>query len=511
MNETFTSAWPIVAVAAPAVGAALVALSGRWPDLRDGWSTLAALVMLAAVLVMLTRVVDGDIPQATLIELSPNIELTLRADAAGMIFALLASFLWVAAGVYSVGYMRAEHELNQTRFFTAFAVSLAAAMGVALAANLLTFVLFYELLTLSTYPLVVHRQTEESVAAGRKYLAYTLSGGMLLIGGTAWLVVLGIDADFAPGGFLAGQGLSNGTLWGLFAVLVLGVSVKAAVMPLHSWLPAAMVAPTPVSALLHAVAVVKAGAFGMVRVVVFVFGPVVLRDIDAWQVLAGFAGATVIIASLLALRHDNLKRRLAYSTISHLSYIVLGLALLGPLALVGALLHLVGHGITKITLFFVAGAIHAHTHKENVSELDGIGRQMPVTMAAFTLASLGMAGIPPFLLFTSKFYLGIGAAQVDQHLYLILYLVAGVLSAAYLFPIVIRAFFRPLPASGAGPSDALGPAGQGEPDIRMVAPLVVTGVLALLWGIFPDFPFRFLDLAAAVTDEVIYPGGGFGG
>lgn len=244
----------------------------------------------------------------------------------------------------------------------------------------------------------------------------------------------------------------------------------------------------------------------MLRMVIFVFGPVVLSEIDAWQVLAGFAGATIIIASTLALRHDNLKRRLAYSTISHLSYIVLGLALLGPLALTGALLHLVGHGVTKITLFFVAGAIHAHTHKERVSELDGIGRQMPITMGAFTLASLSMAGIPPFVLFTSKFYLGIGAAQVEQQAYLVLYLVAGVLSAAYLFPIVVRAYFRPLPESR-----AMGqPADRSEPDMRMLVPLVITGALALVWGISPNFPFHFFDLAHSVANTVIYPGG-FGG
>jgi multicomponent Na+:H+ antiporter subunit D len=506
MNETFTSVWPVIAVLAPLGGAALVALSGRWPNLRDSWSSLAALVMLAAALVMLTNVMDERIPQATLVELSPSIELTLRADPAGIIFALLASFLWVAAGVYAVGYMRAENESNQTRFFTAFAISLGAAMGVALAANLLTFVLFYELLTLSTYPLVVHRQTDEALAAGRKYLTYTLSGGLLLIGGTAWLAALGIDTSFIAGGFLADEGLSKGTLWGLFAMLIVGVGVKSAVMPLHGWLPSAMVAPTPVSALLHAVAVVKAGAFGMVRMVIFVFGPIVLREIDAWQVLAGFAGATIIIASTLALRHDNLKRRLAYSTISHLSYIVLGLALLGPLAMAGALLHLVGHGVTKITLFFVAGAIHAHTHKENVSELDGIGRQMPITMGAFTLASLSMAGIPPFVLFASKFYLGAGAVQVEQHAYLVLYLVAGVLSAAYLFPIIMRAFFRPLPEPESGHEG-----GHGEPNIRMVVPLAVTGVLALVWGIFPNFPFKFFELVLAATNSVTYPGGGFGG
>ena len=489
MNEPFPSILPLIAVLLPVGAALLVVLTRQRPNVRDAWSTLAALAMVGVVASMLPDVLDGRVPETTIIELSPGIDVMLRADAAGMIFALLASSLWVLASVYAIGYMRGGNEHKQTRFFAAFALSLAAAAGVAFAANLLTFVLFYELLSLVTYPLVIHRETEGAIIAGRKYLAYTLSGGLLLIGAAAWLHVLGVDASFAPGGFLAGAELSKPTLWGLFALLMLGVGVKAAVMPLHGWLPSAMVAPTPVSALLHAVAVVKAGVFGVVRVIVFVFGADILRDIGAWGLLAGFAGATLIIGSVLALRHDNLKRRLAYSTISHLSYIVLGAALIGPTALIGALLHIVGHGVTKITLFFVAGAIHVRTHKENVSELNGIGRQMPITMAAFTLASLSMAGIPPFVLFTSKFYLGWGAAEMDQQLFLVLYLVSGVLSAGYLFPIVVRAYWRRSPEFTS----------YGEGDMRMVVPLAITGVLALVLGIAPDAPFRFFELASAVS------------
>ena len=252
-----------------------------------------------------------------------------------------------------------------------------------------------------------------------------------------------------------------------------------------------MVAPTPVSALLHAVAVVKAGVFGIVRVMVFVFGSALLQEMGAWIVVAVMSGATIVIGSTLALRHDNLKRRLAYSTISHLSYIVLGVALLGPIALTGALLHIVGHGVTKITLFFVAGAIHVRTHKDNVSELDGIGRQMPITMGAFTLASLSMAGIPPFVLFTSKMYLGWGAAEVGQQVFLAVYLVSGVLSAGYLFPIILRAFMRTSPDHTR----------YGEADMRMVMPLAITGVLALVLGVLPDFPFHFYNLAHAVADS----------
>ncbi|MDA1035448.1 MAG: proton-conducting transporter membrane subunit [Chloroflexi bacterium] len=490
MGDTYASPLPLIAVLLPVAAALLVLVTGeRYRNVRDSWSTIAAVIMVGVVALMLPDVLSGRVPQTTIIEISPGIDIMLRADAAGMIFALLASSLWVVASVYAVGYMRAEREHKQTRFFTAFALSIAAAAGVALSANLLTFVLFYELLSLFTYPLIIHRETESAIAAGRKYLAYTLSGGVLLIGGTAWVHMLGIDGSFVAGGLLFGEGISKTTSWGLFALLVTGVSVKAGVMPLHGWLPSAMVAPTPVSALLHAVAVVKAGVFGMVRMLVFVFGAQVLREIDASQVIVAFAAVTLLVGSMLALRHDNLKRRLAYSTISHLSYIVLGVALLGPIALVGALLHIVGHGVTKITLFFVAGAIHAHTHKENVSEMDGIGRQMPITMGAFTLASLSMVGIPPFVLFTSKFYLGWGAAQVDQQIFIIVYLFSGVLAAGYLFPVVVRAFWRSSPDH----------VRYHEADMRMVVPLAITGVLALFLGIAPDAPFHFFELASDVA------------
>ena len=488
-----SSPLPVLAVAVPLIGAALVAALGSKPNVREGVSIALALATLGLVVSMLPGTTDGRVAEATLLELSPGINLALRADAAGMLFATLASFLWVLTTVYSIGYMRGLEEQKQSRFYAAFALSVGAALGVALAANLLTFVLFFELLTLFTYPLVIHRESDEAIRAGRKYLLYTLSGGLALTGGTVWLAQMGIDTTFSEGGVLGSLAGRDGTVWALFVLLAGGVIVKAAVMPLHSWLPAAMVAPTPVSALLHAVAVVKAGVFGVVRVLIFVFGVDLLRDTGAWQFLAIGAAVTVVLASLLALRHDNLKRRLAYSTVSHLSYIVLGVALLGPLALTGALLHLVGHGVTKITLFFCAGAIHVRTHRENVSELDGIGKQMPVTMGAFALASLSMAGIPPFVLFASKWYLGAGAVDASAIAFLFVYVAGGVLSAGYLFPIVARAFWRTSPSftwSG----------WHGEASLKMVAPLVVTGLLALIWGIAPNLPFSFFSLATQVAN-----------
>jgi multicomponent Na+:H+ antiporter subunit D len=479
---------PLLAVLMPLSGAVLIAASGRWPNLREAWTLLASIGTIGIVVTMLPATLDDRQAQTVLFDLVPGVPVALRADAAGMVFALLASILWLATSVYSIGYMRSLQEHKQTRYYAAFAISIASALGVALAANLLTFVLFYELLTIATYPLVVHNETPEAVQAGRKYLAYTLSGGLALIGATAWTYMLGLDMTFQAGGSLTPLADNSPALWGLFGLLAFGVGVKAAVMPLHGWLPSAMVAPTPVSALLHAVAVVKAGAFGFVRVVGFLFGVDLLREMGAWEVLAGFAGSTLIISSLLAIRTDHLKRRLAYSTISHLSYIVLGTALLGPAAWVGAMLHIVGHGFTKITLFFCAGAIQVRTHREYVSQMNGIGRQMPVTMAAFAAASLSMVGIPPFIMFASKWFLGIGAAEAQQ-VYLFVYMIGGLLAAAYLLPIVFRAFLWRSPEF---PS-------FGEASPLMVGPLLITAGLTLAWGLAPDIPLRFLELAQEVA------------
>lgn len=491
-----SAAFPLLAIGIPVASIVPIVLFGRWPNMRDACGLAAAVATAGTVFAMLPDTLAGNPAEATLFELAPGVAVAFRGDAAGMLFAALASSLWVLATVYSIGYMRTLDEHNQTRFYAAFALSIAMAVGVAMAANLITFVLFYELLTLATYPLVTHHEDEDSIRAGRKYLVYTLSGGLALIAAAAWLQALGVDATFTPGGFLGVLADRPGLLWGLFALLACGVAVKAAVMPLHSWLPSAMVAPTPVSALLHAVAVVKAGAFGFVRVMGFVFGPALLAEMGAAQVVAVFAAVTLMLGSLLALRMDHLKQRLAYSTISHLSYIVLGTAILAPAAWVGALLHMAAHGVTKITLFFCAGAIHANTHKNKVSELDGIGRQMPYTMTAFALASLGMAGLPPFMMFASKWYLGSGAVAANRVPLMAVYVASGILNAAYLFPIVFRAFAR-------APERDPDVAGAGEASRLMVVPLMVTGVLALGLGVFPDFGFGFLTLARSVAAAVM--------
>lgn len=480
-----TSLAPLLAFLVPMLAVVPIAVFRRRPNLREASSVLAGVATLGIVVSMVPGVLDGEHARVALFDFAPGVSIAVGADAAGLVFALLASSLWIVTTFYSIGYMRSLGEGRQSRYFAAFAVSVGSALGVALAENLVTFVLFYELLTLATYPLVTHHGDDDAIAGGRKYLAYTLSAGLALIAAAAWMTMLGIDTTFRGGGFMAPLADQPATLWGLFVLLAVGVGVKAAVMPLHSWLPSAMVAPTPVSALLHAVAVVKAGAFGFIRVMGFVFGPALLADMGAAGWIAALSGGTILIGSLLALRMDHLKRRLAYSTISHLSYIVLGTTLAAPAAWTGALLHMVAHGVTKITLFFCAGSLHAGAHKDHVSELRGIGWRMPWTMTAFALASLGMAGLPPFMMFASKWHLGTGAV-VDEHPGLMLiYVASGVLNAAYLFPIVFSAF-APSPAEGAVRREASG---------FLVVPLVVTGVGALVFGIFPDAGFRFFELA----------------
>ena len=494
--DTLVSIGPLAAVAVSLLAAGLIVLSGGRPNLREGWTILAALAKFGITLSLLPRVLAGQTPQITLFEISPGIALALRADSLGMLFALSASFLWVLTSLYSIGYMRGLGEHKQTRYFASFAVCMSATIGIAFAANLLTLFLFYEVLTIATYPLVVHKETPEAMAAGRKYLAYLLTGGVVLLLAVAWSVAIGGSRDFAPGGFLSGAA-GHRVLLALFLLFFLGFGVKGAVMPFHSWLPSAMVAPTPVSALLHAVAVVKAGVFGIARVVGFVFGPELARDIGAVPIVSVLAAATILLSSLLALRQDNLKLRLAYSTVGHLSYIVLGVLLLSPSAWSGGLFHIVTHGTMKITLFFVAGAIYVKAHVEKVSELNGLGRQMPITLGVFALASLGLAGLPPVAGFLSKWYLAQGTVETGEMVFLSLLLLSGLLNAAYLFPIAIRAFL--LPSERFRRFD--------EAPWLILAPVVLAGALALLLGLAPNALFHFFTLVSRTVAGVMGAGG----
>jgi multicomponent Na+:H+ antiporter subunit D len=493
--ETFFSLKPLLAVLVSLLATFLIVIPRQRSNVRESWTILAAVAKFAIIFSMLPAVLQGSYPAINLFTISPGISLALKVDSLGILFGLSASALWILTSFYSIGYVRGVPEHKQTRYFASFAVCLSATIGIAFAANLLTLVIFYEILTIATYPLVIHKETSEAIAAGRKYLIYLLSGGVALLLALAFTYQVGGSVDFQAGGFLTKE-VGKGAIITLFILFLTSFGVKSAIMPLHSWLPAAMAAPTPVSALLHAVAVVKAGVFGFARAVGFVIGPELLHWSGAANILAVLTAATILIASLIAIRKDNLKMRLAYSTVGHLSYIVLGITMLSPGAWLGGLLHIVNHAMMKITLFFCAGAIYVRTHCDSVSGMNGIGRQMPVTMGAFTLASLGLAGIPPINGFISKWYLIQGTLDAGQSFYAVVFLLSGLLNAGYLFSIVGRAFFMK--------SDKYVKFGEASP--LMVVPLVITATLSVLFGLFPDQVAHFYSLALQVARDVL--GGG---
>jgi multicomponent Na+:H+ antiporter subunit D len=431
----------VLALILPLAGAVGIALAGRVSaNLRETVTLVTAGGLAATVWSLLPALMEGERPGVSVTELLPGVEIAFRVEPLGMLFAALASGLWIVNSLYSIGYMRGNKEQHQTRFYVMFAVSLAATMGVAFAGNLITLFLFYEMLTLSTYPLVAHKGDESTVRSARVYLGILLTTSIgLFLPAVIWTYSVAGSGDFTAGGFLAGhiEGPAIGLLLGLF---VFGIG-KAAVMPVHRWLPAAMVAPTPVSALLHAVAVVKAGVFTITKVIVYVFGVDFLfaEPSSGWLVYA--AAFTIIAASVVALRQQNLKRLLAYSTIAQLSYVVMAAAILKPLAEIGAATHMVAHAFGKITLFFAAGAIYVAAKKTEIGQLQGIGRRMPITMTAFTIGALSMIGVPPTGGFVSKWYILAGAFEGDNYVALLTIILSTALNAAYFLPIVYVAWF----------------------------------------------------------------------
>jgi multicomponent Na+:H+ antiporter subunit D len=487
---TVFSVKPLLAVLVSLVGALLIVGTGeRRANLREFWSVAAGVVKLALVISMIPEVRAGRTPGAVLFPILPGMELAFRVDAFGLLFALGASLLWIATSFYSIGYMRSLREHAQTRYFACFALALSATMGAAFSANLFTLFLSYEALTLATYPLVAHKQTAEAKASARKYIIYLLGAAKLFLI-TALILTYNLTGTlkFRPGGILpASQLAAAPTLLYVVFVLFLFGFAKSAVMPLHSWLPAAMVAPTPVSALLHAVAVVKTGVFATLRVFLFVFGSEGMRQLGADKLALGVAAVTILGASLLALGQDNLKARLAFSTISQLSYIILGAALLTSSGILGGIVHITNHAVSKITLFLCAGSIYVSAHKTEVSQLSGLARQMPWTMSAFALASLSLVGIPPSSGFVSKWYLAVGSVERGSILLLGVLLASSLLSAAYLGPIVYKAYFEEAPESGQA---------QVREVPWMVIPLVVSALASLLLGIYPD---PILNLARSVA------------
>ena len=483
---------PVLAIAVSLLAAGAIWGFRRQSDLRDSISLVASVAKFLIVISMAPTILAGGTFQITLFTILPGVDFAFRVDALGMVFATISSLLWMAAAVYSIGYMRSQKEHAQTRFFVCFAISLSAAVGGAFAANLFTLVIFYEVLSLITYPLVYHKETEESWHGGRRYMVYLMGASKtFLLAALALTYQFAGTLDFKAAGLFNDAGLSNGLLIVVYLCYLAGFA-KSAIMPFHAWLPAAMVAPTPVSALLHAVAVVKMGVFCVLRLIFDVMGIRLMDELDLGIATAYLVSFTIITASIYALTRDDLKARLAYSTVSQLSYIILGAALLSPTSIIGGVAHMPAHALSKITLFFCAGSIFCASRRKNISDMAGIGRRLPWTMAAFFVGSLGMIGIPPSGGFISKWYLVVGSVQAQEMFFLVVLLVSAVLNAAYFLPVSYTAFFekeRDDPAMEVAAGDIR--------EIPLITiPLVATALLSLAMGIYPNY---FLSLARGVA------------
>jgi multicomponent Na+:H+ antiporter subunit D len=484
-----------------ATAIAILFLREEQSRLRTLFNLAGALVKLVLVAIVFAGVLAGRSYEARF-EIVLGFDFLLRVDRLALLFTTLSAVLWFLTTLYAIGYL--EGAPNRRRFFSFFSLCVTASVGVALAGNLITFFIFYEFLTLTTYPLVVHRGTAESLRAGRTYLSYTLAGGTVLFVGVVWMHTLAGPFDFGDTHVLAPLAIDHGaTLAIILGILLLGLGVKAALVPLHGWLPVAMVAPAPVSALLHAVAVVKAGAFGIIRVVYDVFGLSLAADLEMLLPLGTAAAITIVYGSLRALTQDDLKKRLAYSTVSQLSYIALGVATVGPIATIGALMHLVHQGVMKITLFFCAGNFAETLGIHKVGEIAGVGRRMPWTMAAFTVAALAMIGVPPLAGFVSKWYLGLGGLAAGQPWVIAVLLVSTVLNAGYFLPLLHAGWFAE--PSGSWKTETAPAPRRLECSWLLLAPPLVTALLAIAVGVFAASPLSPLRLAQQISDDLYVP------
>ncbi len=503
----------VLIVAIPFIGTGFVILLQNRPDAREAASLASAVLTFLFCILALPSAFAAQAASTQSLFILPGLSLQFTADALGLLFACLASLLWIITTVYNIGYMRGLREHAQTRYYACFAITIGSVMGVALSSNLFSLFVFYEILAIAAYPLVVHIETPEALAAGRKYLFYTQAGGVAIVAGIMALLAMGNTLDFVAGGNPGLAAIAPDFARLAFFLLMAGFAVKAALVPVHGWLISAMIAPTPVSGLLHAVAVVNTGVFGLLRLMLYLYGPGLMASLGLQNIVIAAAVITIIVGSLLALLQDDFKLRLAYSTVSQLSYMILGAAVLVPpgisgvsdagraAAVIGATYAFCAHAFGKLTMFFVAGAVAVETGKKKISELDGIGRKMPWEFGAFTLATLSMVGLPPMVGFIAKYYLmlGIGAGNISMWWILLILISASVLNLAYFLPIIMRAFFR-----------------QSEGEIPMVrmtlrAPLLVTAAGALvlgLWTVYPASPFALCaQVAASVTHTAVLVSG----
>jgi multicomponent Na+:H+ antiporter subunit D len=485
----------LLAVIIPLFGSLVVMTLKNHPNLREFVSSAASILLFCMVLSFIPALREGKTLVYQVFSLLPGLSITLRADGFSMIFAMVASSLWTIAVFYSMGYMRGLREHAQTRFNACFALAIFGAIGVALSDNLFTMYLFYEIVSVCTYPLVAHHQDEEGYEGGKKYVVYlTTTAKLFLLPAMILIYALTGTLDFPHNifsGIVSADGTSlvsavDGKTWivvMLYIFCIFGFA-KNGVMPFHHWLPGAMVAPTPVSALLHAVAVVKVGVFCTTRTMLYGFGVDTMNMLNLGIPTAYFVGFTIIMASVIALSKDNLKARLAYSTVSQLSYIILGVALLTPHSIDGGLIHIVNHAFAKITLFFCAGAIYVAAHKKNISEMSGLGRTMPFTFGAFAVASLSMIGAPPVAGFVSKWYLLVGSMEAHQVGILLILIGSTVLNVGYFAPVTYKAFFGKKPEGAA--------VGIHEAPLSMLIPILIAVTISVIIGIYPNFMMQFV-------------------
>jgi multicomponent Na+:H+ antiporter subunit D len=496
MNVNFNDWLPLMVLCSSLfTGMIIFLLKEEQRGLRSFLNMTGATVKVVLVAIIIAGELRGQEYESRLPFL-PGIDLLLVVSPLSLAFAALSAALWFVTTIYAIGYF--EHAPYRSRFFGFFSICVTATMGVALAGNLVTFFIFYEMLTLATYPLVVHRGTDVSIRAGRTYLLYTLGGGVFLLLGIVWLHLLAGPVEFETGGVLSHVADQRTELIVIFALLIIGLGVKSAIVPLHGWLPKAMVAPAPVSALLHAVAVVKAGAFGILLFIYDLYGIPLAASLDVLTPLAIIASFTIIYGSIRALMQTEIKRRLAFSTVSQVSYIILGAAIIGPLATTGAIVHLMHQGLMKITLFFCAGNMAETLGVHRIDKMNGIGRRMPLTMGAFTIAAFGMIGAPPVAGFISKWYLGAGGLAADEAWVLVVLAISTVLNAAYFLPVIYAAWFRepdqPWEEKIAGR--------RWETSWMLLLPCVVTGLASLLAGVLAGAPFSPLGLAMEIAEEL---------
>ncbi|RQD78574.1 monovalent cation/H+ antiporter subunit D family protein [Desulfonatronospira sp. MSAO_Bac3] len=494
MTEFVSSSYVLLPLAITLVAPFIILLLKNHINLREMVSFIAGAATFISILYMVPSVLDGTIYTFTLFTLLPGITVSFAVDGLSLIFALLASFLWIIATSYNIGYMRSLKEHAQTRYYFCFAVAIFGAVGVAFSANIFTLYLFYEIITIFTYPLVAHHQDEEAYSGARKYVVYLMGTAKLfLLPAMIMTYVLCGTLDFHLGDMVQGIFPEDApTHWVVltYFLFVFGLA-KAAIMPLHNWLPSAMVAPTPVSGLLHAVAVVKAGVFSISRVILSGFGVETMEALHLGIITAYLAAFTIIVASIIALTKDDLKARLAYSTVSQLSYVILGVALLAPLAVAGGNMHIAHHGFSKITLFFAAGAIYVATHQKKISMLSGLGRKMPWTFGAFSVAALSMIGVPPVAGFISKWYMITGAMDAGHMLFVFVLMASTILNTAYFGQIIYKAFFE-------APAPGVNIESYREAPLSMVVPICITAAISVFLGLYPTVFYQFIELLLGV-------------